>query len=407
MRRVGREIGPSGNRDIGRHHFIEDCNLVSSSPDLSRLAVDPILKARVLYIAYPLLTVSEKSAGGAEQVLWTLELEMARHGLKTAVAASAGSCVTGELLSTGDSCFQLDDFGRRNCEHQERILEMIQCRASRGRAFDLVHDMSGSFWSRAGEIDAPVLATLHLPRDFYSSVLFEDIPANVKFNCVSRSQAHSFADLRQLAGVVNNGIGLDRFAPNLQQKERSGLLWLGRICQEKAPHLALDIAEQAGMSITLAGQVYPFSHHQQYFDRELAPRLQRMPGARFIDHPAQQQKQQLLCNARAVLVTSLVEETSCLVAMEAAASGTPVIAFGHGALPEIVRHGVTGFVVEELRAAVQILEQLQQIDPVVCICHARDHFTSARMAEGYLDLYQRVLESENRELPQMNAETRR
>lgn len=395
---------------------MEDCNLASSSPDLSRLAVDhpitrspdhPLPKPRVLYIAYPLLTVSEKSAGGAEQVLWTLELEMARHGLKTAVAASAGSCVTGELLSTGEPCFQFDDFERRNCEHQEQILEIILRRAARGRTFDLVHDMSGSFWSRAGEIDAPVLATLHLPWDFYSPALFENIPTNVWFNCVSHSQARSFADLRQLAGVVGNGIALDRFAPNLQQKERSGLLWLGRICQEKAPHLALDIAEQAGMSIALVGQIYPFSHHRQYFDRELAPRLQQMPGARFIERPSQQQKQQLLCGARAVLITSLVEETSCLVAMEAAASGTPVIAFSHGALPEIVRHGVTGFVVEELRAAVQVLGRLQEIDSAACIRHARDNFASTRMAEGYLDLYQSVLESENRKLPQMNAETRR
>jgi glycosyltransferase involved in cell wall biosynthesis len=361
---------------------------ITRSPD------HPILQARILYIAYPLLTVSEQSAGGAEQVLWILEREMARYGLNTAVAASVRSCVTGELLSTGEPCFQLDDFARRNREHQERILEIIWSRAARGRAFDLVHDMSGSFWSRAAEIDAPVLATLHLPRDFYLPALFENIPGNVEFNCVSHSQARSFAGLKQMAGVVGNGIALDRFERNLEQKGRSGLLWLGRICQEKAPHLALDIAERAGMHITLAGQVYPFSCHQQYFDRELAPRLQRMAGARFIDHPSQQRKQQLLCSTRAVLITSQVEETSCLVAMEAVASGTPVIALDRGALPEIVRDGVTGFVVEELDAAVQALGRLQEIDPAACVRHAHDHFSSAMMAVGYLQLYKRALESE-------------
>src|SRR6185437_5097747 len=118
------------------------------------------------------------------------------------------------------------------------------------------------------EIDVPVLATLHLPRHFYSAALFENIPANVMFTCVSESQDRSFADMTQLAGVVANGIDLDRFSPNYGKRDGL-LLWLGRICEEKAPHAALDIAEQAGMPMVLAGQVYPFSYHQQYSEREI------------------------------------------------------------------------------------------------------------------------------------------
>src|SRR6516165_1780741 len=100
----------------------------------------------ILYIAYPLLTVSEESAGGAEQVLWTLEREMARRGVKTTVAASAGSRVAGELVVTGEPCRSLDDYERRNREHQERTVEFVRSREREGRPFDLVHDMSGSFW---------------------------------------------------------------------------------------------------------------------------------------------------------------------------------------------------------------------------------------------------------------------
>src|SRR6185312_7973716 len=150
----------------------------------------------ILYIAYPLLTVSETSAGGAEQVLWTLEREMARRGIETTVAASSGSRVSGELFTTGEPCTRNDDFERRNREHQDAIIEFVRQRSREGRAFDLVHDMSGSFWSRATEIDIPVLATLHLPRHFYPAALFENIPANVMFNCVSESQDRSFATCR-------------------------------------------------------------------------------------------------------------------------------------------------------------------------------------------------------------------
>src|SRR5579871_1710855 len=78
---------------------------------------------QVLYVSYPLLTVSATSAGGAEQMLWTLEQEMAQRGMETTVAASAGSEGSGELFVTGEPCSALDDFERRNREHQERTIE--------------------------------------------------------------------------------------------------------------------------------------------------------------------------------------------------------------------------------------------------------------------------------------------
>ncbi|MGC2697563.1 MAG: glycosyltransferase, partial [Candidatus Angelobacter sp.] len=310
---------------------------------------------RVLYIAYPLLTVSGESAGGAEQVLWTLEREMARRDLKTAVAASKGSQISGELLSTGEPCTQADDYERRNREHQDQIVALVRHRARQGRSFNLIHDMSGNFWTRAAEVEVPVLATLHLPRSFYPPQSFQNIVSNVRFNCVSKSQRRSFVDLDAVLGVVTNGIALDSFErepdTTVEQSERKELLWLGRICEEKAPHLALEIAARAGLPITIAGQVYPFSYHQQYFEREIAPRLRQMPDAKFISSPSFEFKRKLLRQAQALLVTSQADETSSLVAMEAAACGTPVIAFRRGALPEVVKDRVTGFVVEDVQQA--------------------------------------------------------
>src|SRR5262249_27282910 len=153
-------------------------------------------------------------------------------------------------------------------EHQEKIIEFVRRRELEGRPFAFIHDMSGSFWPCAVSLLAPVLATLHLPRGFYRPHLFENVPANVFFNCVSHTQARAFADLEGLAGVVPNGIALGQLQARCaaSRASKSGLLWLGRICEEKAPHLALEIAGRAAMAITLAGQVYPFSYHWQYFD---------------------------------------------------------------------------------------------------------------------------------------------
>jgi len=352
---------------------------------------------RILYIAYPLLQVHDESAGGAEQILWTLEHEMARSGAHTTVAASGGSRVSGELFSTGDPCTQPDDYERRHVEHEDRVVEFVNRRAREGEAFDLIHDHSGSFWKRAAEIDTPVLVTLHLPRSFYPEGSFNDVPANVSFNCVSDSQARSFADLDALAGVVPNGIALDFFESAAsgvaQNGDHQGLLWLGRICEEKAPHLALEIAAQAGRPITLAGQVYPFSYHQRYFAREVSPRLRSMPNARFISAPPAELKRRLLRESQALLITTLAEETSSLVAMEAAACGTPVVAFRKGALPEVVREGVTGFLVEDAAQAVVALQNISSISSETCVQHAQKNFSALEMVERYCRLYDRLASS--------------
>jgi glycosyltransferase involved in cell wall biosynthesis len=351
---------------------------------------------RILYVAYPLLTVSDESAGGAEQVLWTLEREMARRGTLTTVAASAGSRVSGELFSTGDPCTQPDDYERRRIEHEDRVVDLVRRREREGSAFNLVHDQSGSFWKRAAEIDSPVLATLHLPHSFYPAGSFDEVAENVSFNCVSDSQARSFADLESLIGVAPNGIALDCFGDDAGADvrrgigDRRGLLWLGRICEEKAPHLALEIAGNAGLPITLAGQVYPFSYHQQYFEREVAPRLREIPNAEFISAPPAELKRRLLGEARALLITSQAEETSSLVAMEAAASGTPVVAFRRGAMPEVVRDGMTGFLVEDAAEAVLALQEVSGIDPKVCVQYAQENFSAAKMAERYSALCGRI-----------------
>jgi glycosyltransferase involved in cell wall biosynthesis len=350
----------------------------------------------VLYVAYPLLTVSSASAGGAEQVLWTVERELAGRGFRTVVAASVGSSVAGELFPTGDACTQPDDYERRNQEHQEKIITLVRQRSRAGQGFDLVHDMSGSFWTRAQEVDVPVLATLHLPRSFYPPASFQSVAASVSFNCVSRSQARSFSDLSSMIGVVPNGIALDRFEShqpangNGNSGRRRGLLWLGRLCEEKAPHLALEIAHRASLPITVAGQVYPFSYHQQYFAREVAPRLQHMPHAAFIPSPSFEQKRTLLGEALALLITSQADETSSLVAMEAAASGTPVIAFRRGALPEVVQDGTTGLLVEDLERAVAACRMIDEIKPTGCRRYAWANFSGATMADGYAAVYDQI-----------------
>ncbi|HEU5336910.1 MAG TPA: glycosyltransferase family 4 protein [Terriglobales bacterium] len=345
---------------------------------------------RILYIAYPLLPVSDASAGGAEQMLWVTEQHMAQRGHRTMVAACDGSQVAGDLLATGAVPEQPDWFARRDREHNRRILQFLSRCLGKSRRLHLVHDMSGTFWPHADGTSAPVLATLHLPRSFYPPAMFANIPANVCFTCVSESQARTFRDLPRMLGVVRNGIELEHFSPAAEKQPY--LLWLGRLCEEKGTHLAIQAARKAGLPLVLAGQVYPFSYHQQYFQREIAPYLNDgMPRVNLVESPGLALKAQLLSRARAVLIPSLAEETSSLVAMEAAASGTPAIAFRRGALPEVVRQGKSGFLVDSVQEMAQAVARVDEIRPADCRRYAEQNFSATRMADGYEEVYRQIL----------------
>ncbi len=116
----------------------------------------------------------------------------------------------------------------------------------------------------------------------------------------------------------------------------------------------------------------------------------RSPNAEFVSAPSAELKRRLLRQAKALLITSQADETSSLVAMEAAASGTPVIAFRRGALPEVVQDGVTGFLVEDAAQAVLALQRISSVSPKACVQYAQENFSAAKMAERYSTLYEQL-----------------
>ena len=346
-------------------------------------------RLRILYVAYPLVAVSAESCGGAEQMLWLLEREMHDRGHRTTVACCPNSQISGELVLTSEGARGADQFEACNAEHVANVCRLVAQRRDGGLPFDLIHDESGGFWRHAADVDTPVLATLHLPRSFYPAESWRRTPANVCFNCVSLSQATTFNGLPGPVATIANGIDLDRY--EFQESKSDYVLWLGRLCEEKGAHIALDIAEQANAKLVLAGSVYPFSYHLEYCDREIVPRMQRGNGrVIFVDLPALRKKIELLQNAKAVLIPSLAEETSSLTAMEAMACGTPVIALRRGALPEIVADGITGVIANSEQEMLEALRYIGKIRPTDCRRRAENCFDGLRMCDEYEALYEAV-----------------
>jgi glycosyltransferase involved in cell wall biosynthesis len=339
------------------------------------------LSLKILNVAYALLPVDNGSGGGAEQILSLVDRGLVESGHNSLVIAAAGSQLAGVHIPTQALNGRSIDAEREKAhrEHRRRIQETLL-----HHDIDLIHFHGLDFEGYLPDTSVPKLATLHLPVAWYPKRIFE--VAGLNLVCVSKTQAKTVPP-DVAASVVPNGIDLSAFRPTAAKS--GSLLWLGRVCPEKGTAIALRVAHRLGRRLTIAGPVHTFRSHKAYFRHEVEPLLDR--DRRYIGPVDLAGKRKLLSEAHCLLIPSLAPETSSLVAMEAAASGTAVVAFRSGALPEVVEDAKTGFIVEDEAGMTQIIEQANLISPQRCREHAERHFDFRKMVAGYLKLYERIL----------------
>jgi glycosyltransferase involved in cell wall biosynthesis len=334
----------------------------------------------VLSVAYPLAAVGPDAVGGAEQVLTQLDRALVRAGHRSIVIACEGSEIAGELVSVPRVSGVLDEaaVSEARLRHGEAIRHVL-ARTS----VDVVHMHGIDFHTYLPPAGPPVLATLHLPIAWYPADLPRPKRPATFLHCVSDSQHEGCAASPALLPPIPNGVTVAENAP--RHAKRRFALMLSRICPEKGVHLAIDAAKQADMPLLIGGAVYPYPTHQRYFDEEVAPRLDRR--RRFLGPVGGARKARLLAAARCVAIPSLVAETSSLVAREALAAGTPVVALRNGALAETVEHGRTGFLVDNPRAMPETMVRAADLNPEDCREAARSRFSLDRMIASYFAVY--------------------
>jgi glycosyltransferase involved in cell wall biosynthesis len=330
-----------------------------------------------------LLASDRDSVGGAEQVLALLDAALVRAGHRSIVIASEGSRAEGTVVVTSRVWGPLDDQARQFVQDQHRI---AIGRALQNWAVDVVHLHGIDFDRYLPSPGVPALVTLHLPPGWYRPEVFRLDRPKTYLHCVSAAQRRACPPGATLLPEIENGVPADLLAVPVHK--RNFTLALGRICQEKGFHIAMDASKRAGIPLLLGGEVFPYEEHVRYFQDEILPRLGR--PCRFVGPVGLKRKRRLLSAARCLLVPSLAPETSSLVAMEALACGTPVIAFPSG-VADIIENGKTGFLVPDEREMAMAIGAAKHLDPEVCRKAARERFPAEKMAGRYLALYRRLV----------------
>ncbi len=336
-------------------------------------------RLHVALVAPPFVRVPPEGYGGTELVVADLAEALVSFGHRVTLFATGDSAVSG--------C-EVRWLFRRPLWPPEPVAEWNHAVFAAHEAAEVgasvIHSNVPALVALAGST-APMVHTVHHPAD---RTLWRHYRAHpfVRYVAISARQAELSEEawVRPPA-VVHHGLNVDRYPAG--EGEAGDALFLGRLDEVKAPHLALMAAREAGLGLRIAGR----PHEGDYFERVLGPELRR-GGGQLIGEVGGEAKTRALGSARVLLFTSVWEEPFGLAAIEAMLCGTPVVALRRGALGETVEPGTTGVLVdrpEDLPAAIRRALSLSRAKVRE---RARERFSAERMALGYLAAYREALE---------------
>jgi glycosyltransferase involved in cell wall biosynthesis len=338
---------------------------------------------RIAQISPLFEAVPPKLYGGTERVVYSLTEELVAMGHDVTLFASGDSITSATLAPMRDQALRLDPSVRDWIATYMRMMELIYRRAEE---FDVLHFHTDYFpLSLFSRQETPFLVTLHGRLDLAEFKDVYELFPEAPFVSISDSQRRPFPGLNW-ARTVLHGMPANLLTP--QNVKQDYFAFLGRISPEKGVDKAIRIAAQAGVKLKIAAKVD--AADQEYFESEIEPLIKRSPHVEFIGEINDAQKPAFLSGAHALLFPIDWPEPFGLVMIEAMACGTPVIAFNRGSVPEVIDHGVTGFIVPDEASAVNAIGKLGQLDRAKVRQRFDQRFTARRMAEDYVDLYEEL-----------------
>lgn len=320
-----------------------------------------------------------RSYGPWEQVASTLSDGLVALGHKVTLFATGDSVTSGHLHAEAPHGYEEDD--RIDAKAYEAL--HIAAAFERANDFDLISnqfDFLPLTYSRL--VTTPVVTTVH---GFSSERI---LPVYREYDDVAHYVAISDADRHPdltYAATIHHGIELEPFT--FRPDPGDYLLFLGRIHPDKGTHLAIELARRAGVPLLIAGIVQDHAYFRELVEPQIG-----VGDVRYLGAVGPAERDRLLGGALALVHLIGFAEPFGLSVVEAMATGTPVIAFPLGSMPELVRHGETGFLVGNLDEAVEAVGRVASLRRHDCRADVEARFTASRMVADYAELFTRLVE---------------
>ncbi len=360
---------------------------------------------RIALVA-PLVTpIAQPYAGGAQAMLADLAQGLQQRGHAVTLFARAGSLVphvTIEQIMVPDNVLPAS-FSEPTQERpadtgffaQANIfLNLFLSIQQRHNEFDIVHAHAfdwPAFTCSALVRDIPALHTLHLPavspeiNDALHALHQQGHPLTLL--TVSHACARTYDPYTPIDSVIYNGLDLSTIPFTERVAENAPLLFAGRITPEKGVEAAIEIAEQAGRHLLVAGGIYDAAYYQE----RILPKLQQAGNhVTYLGLVDRSALWQVMGQSLGLLFPIEWDEPFGLTPVEAMATGTPVIAYQRGAVEEIIQHGETGFLVApgDRAGAAAYVNELATLSRLQCRTHVEQHFSLERMLDAYEAMYE-------------------
>ena len=317
--------------------------------------------------------------GPWENVVSLLTEQLVSMGIEVTLFATGDSITSAELAWVCERPYSEDptiDAKVWECLH---IAELFK----RADEFDLIHNQYDFLpLSYSDFTHVPIVTTIH---GFSSPSI---LPVYKEYNdstyYVAISEADKCAELDYIS-TVHHGINLDQFS--YQQEPGDYLLFFGRIHPDKGVHDAIEVARITGQRLIIAGII----QDEKYFKEKIEPHIDGVM-VEYIGSIDPEKRPGILGGALVLLHLIHFDEPFGLSVVESMACGTPVIAYARGSMPEVIRDGSTGFLVDNVASAVQAVSEINSINRHDCRDEVERRFTCKRMAHEYVKVYHRILE---------------
>jgi glycosyltransferase involved in cell wall biosynthesis len=327
--------------------------------------------------------VPPKLHGSVQRVVSSLTEELVSRGHDVTLFASGDSQTSAKLIPTCPTALRMVPDCLDNVALHALMLETI---SKQWRNFDIIHfHLEYLHFSLARTLTIPCVTTMHHRLDLsYLMPLFDEF-RDAPVVAVSNAQKRALPWLNWQE-TVHHGLPLNNYT--LTAKPGEYLLFVGKIAPDKRVDSAIEIAKKTGMPLKIAAKVDAVD--QDYHKQVIKPLLHE-PGIEFLGEVSEGLKNKLIGDAYALLSTTQCPEPFGIVLIEALACGTPIVALRHGMIPEIVHHGITGFICNDVQQAVSAVEKVSNISRHHCRADFEARFTSARMTQNYLRVYEKLL----------------